>query len=273
MAQELALCSVVTAGLLEEFLLLKLSVELFHHREYQWFVRCDEASAEQLGSYSNIRCTIFRDHLANRPHLESKEFRTVVAEKMAVLEDAWTSHTWNSVAFLDADLILTAPFLESLHDRGSDLILTPNYYPVAKEYLIPIHGYYNSGFVVTRTQRFHNWWRGAFENNPSQFTDQWSLNSAEKHFTVCQLGPRANVGFWRSDTLGEYLPIDIDCLFLHVHMFQPLRTHRDWIDKSFALHCVKFLSTSPVSEHRSLLNEILSRDKYGWYKCSLELTR
>jgi hypothetical protein len=105
-----------------------------------------------------------------------------------------------------------------------------------------------------------------------KFTDQWCLNGASQHFEVCQLSRLANIGFWRSESVVEYEAIDQGCLFLHVHMFQPLRTVRQWIDKKFALHCLEFLCASTNPEHRVLLGEILSRDCSGWYESSLRLT-
>ena len=68
-----------------------------------------------------------------------------------------------------------------------------------------------------------------------------------------------------------YDEIPADAWFLHVHFYQPLVTMRQWVDKSFALHCVKFLSRRARPEHNLLLDRILAQDQHGWYEASLRL--
>jgi hypothetical protein len=268
----LALCSVVTAHSLEEFLLMKFSFELFHGDAYSWFLRCDSVSYRVLSQHSNILSSTFDYDLAESPDVESPAFRNIVAEKMNALAYAWDSGDWDAVVWLDADLIFTAPTLELIIGLGGQLQLTPHYYPPSNEHLIPIHGYYNSGFVLTRTPEFHRWWYTTFQDNPTQFADQWCLNLASQKFEICQLGKLANIGFWRATTRLVYPPINNDCLFLHVHMFQPLLTPHQWVNKIFGLHCVRFLCASAISEHQVLLREILRLDHHGWYEASLRLT-
>jgi hypothetical protein len=48
---------------------------------------------------------------------------------------------------------------------------------------------------------------------------------------------------------------------LDVHLFQPLRTQRQWIDRTFALHCLKFLRQNLVSEHNQFFSEALVKDE------------
>jgi hypothetical protein len=61
-------------------------------------------------------------------------------------------------------------------------------------------------------------------------------------------------------------------MFLHVHLFQPLRTRREWVDKTFGLHCLLSLLGSRQPEHRAVLEEVLSRDGSKWYTASLALS-
>jgi hypothetical protein len=154
----------------------------------------------------------------------------------------------------------------------AQVLLTPNYYPEGAQHLAAEDGYFNAGFVLTRTRRFHEWWRDAFTSQPWKFADQACLNEAPDEFSVVTLGECANIGFWRSKGpvfRGVFKPIPEDCQFLHVHMFRPLSTSRKWIDKMFAVHCLSFLRASPVPEHQILHGEILSRDPSGSYKAAL----
>jgi hypothetical protein len=271
MHPQVALASVVTAAVLDEFEFLKFSFELFHGNDYTWFVRCDRVSLEMLSMHSNVICNETIDNIIERPDSESVEFRRVVGEKMNAIADAWEDNNWAAVAYLDADIIVTAPIMTVVSDIQGDVVLTPNYYPKVAKHLIPIHGYYNSGFAFARNKRFHEWWKAAYQSRPWMWTDQACLNDVGEKFVVATLSDRANVGFWRSGSVPDYNSIPVDCEFLHVHLFQPLRTQRQWIDKSFALHCLKFLRQNQIPEHRRIFNEALARDKSQWYEASLRL--
>jgi hypothetical protein len=271
MNSQIALTSVVTASVLEEFKFLKFSFELFHGDEYQWFLRCDRASMQALSAYPNVVCESFTDVITKRPDIESIDYRNIVGEKMKALEAAWGSGDWASVLYFDSDIIITAPAIEVISAVGGDLVLTPNYYPESTKHLASLHGIYNGGFICTRNRRFHRWWRDAFISQPHRWTDQACLNDAPHQFTIGTLSERANIGFWRSANIPLYEPIPADCEFLHAHLFQPLVTIREWMDKTFSLHCLKFLRGSPIPEHRRLLSEALARDESRWYEASLRL--
>jgi hypothetical protein len=173
--------------------------------------------------------------------------------------------------YLDADLLITASVLEVLAAVGGQVLLTPDYYPQDHEHFISVHGYYNSGFVCARTRRFHEWWKEAFITQPDRWTDQAILNDAGAAFAIGELPESANIGFWRSQDPLQPAPIPNDCIFLHVHLLQPIGTTRQWIDRAFALHCVEFLQRSDVPQHRTLFREIMARDVAGWYKASLQI--
>jgi hypothetical protein len=270
MSREIALCSVVTEAVLQEFSILKFSFELFHGRDYRWFVRCDRASLPVLSQDPRITCRVFTEREANRPSEESEAFRRIVAEKMNVLGDAWADSTWQGVAFMDADIIVTAPIIPALLAVEGQVLLAPNYYP-KRNNVTDTHGEYNSGFLFTRTKRFHEWWRNAFEGDPSRWTDQACLNDAAAEFEIGTLGEEVNVGFWRSKDAPQYNDIPPACLCLHVHLYQALHTRRQLVDKSFALHCLKFLHASPNDKHHRLLREIVRRDRHRWFEATLRL--
>jgi hypothetical protein len=194
-----------------------------------------------------------------------------MSEKMNAMEEAWTSGNWTSVVYFDADIVITSAVLQSISAVEGDVVLTPNYYPEESKALAFEHGHYNGGFVYARARHFHRWWLDAFKSQPWKWGDQLCLNDGYLKFTVGTLSDRANIGFWRSASFPDYDVIPLDCEFLHVHMFQPLRTRRQWIDKTFALHCLKFLQQGYVPEHSRLFYEALNMDESRWYEASLRL--
>jgi hypothetical protein len=202
--------------------------------------------------------------------MTSQEFRRIVSQKALALADAWSAGAWSAVAFVDADVVFTAEILRAVASIEGDVVLTPNFYPTASEHLAAIHGYFNAGFVCTRTPAFHEWWLKRIRSRPWLFTDQMALNDAADSFEIGTLDELANIGFWRSTGL-RFLPLPDDCLFVHVHVFLPLRNAREWTCKMFAVHCLRFLSRSTVKEHRLLLDYILTHDSTGWYTATMHL--
>jgi hypothetical protein len=260
-----ALTTVVTASVLEEFRFMKFSFELFHSPGYQWFIRCDRASEAALSEYSNVACSVFTACLPERLDRHTPEFRALMREKMAAISHAWSAGEWDAVAYFDSDLIFTAPALQHAAAIDGQAVLTPNYYPPETEHLASIHGLYQGGFAFLRSKIFHQWWRDAVDAQPERWTDQACLNDARQQFTIGTLAESANIGFWRSGDTPNYREIPADCLFLHAHLYGP----SDWRDKTFALHCLKFLRKSAVPAHRILFNEILARDRSRFYAAAL----
>jgi hypothetical protein len=99
------------------------------------------------------------------------------------------------------------------------------------------------------------------------------LTEARDHFHIIALDQSANIGFWRSPfrLMPSFKQIPANCKFLHCHLFQPLRTHLEWMNRTFALHCLDFLRNSATSEHRTLCERIMARDRSRWYHSSLLL--
>jgi hypothetical protein len=252
---------------------MRRSFELFHGDRHPWFLRCDQASLARLAELPLTVCKVFTEAVQDRPDPQTNErsFRPIVAEKMNVLADAWECQNWEAALFLDADLLMTAPILEAIAKTDGEVILTPHYFCKELKYLDNSLGYYNSGFVCAKSRVFHQWWREAFITQPAKWTDQAVLNDARAHFAIGELPDTANIGSWRHGWRQEYGPIPPDCMFLHVHYFQPLHSFQHWINRSFALHCLKFLRSSAVAEHQVLFREIMAMDSVGWYEASLRI--
>src|ERR1700679_3553787 len=246
MVHQIALASVVTSSFMEEFLLLKFSCELLHHQQFQWYVRCDEASAALLSKEANITATPFCSSSLTRNSPGEKEFNRIALQKAESIADAWNAGLCTSVAFLDADLIVTSAFLSDFEMFDTDLILTPNHHAPGNEVFEPFHGFFNSGFVLTKNCKFHEKWKAHLSSRSWQFSDQVCFNDLCAEFSVTQLTSLANIGFWhsRNARIFNFEPIPPNCCLLHAHCFHPITDGRGWVDRMFAFHCLRFLHTS-----------------------------
>jgi hypothetical protein len=92
----LALATIVTSAVLEEFVILKRSFELFHGPGHSWFIRCDSSSAGVLRRYPNVNCHVFTDTTTRKRDTESTDFQWIVKEKTNVVADAWASSDWGA---------------------------------------------------------------------------------------------------------------------------------------------------------------------------------
>jgi hypothetical protein len=266
-----ALTTVVTRAVLEEFWVLKATFDTCHGNRFRWFVRCDEASYAVLAREPEIHCRVFSSEQRLRPGTFSPEFRQIIAQKMQAMEDAWQENNWGAVAFLDADLVVTKPFIDELLALPNALVLTPHHRGATLRAQSLVFGRFNAGFVLTKSSNFHEWWRSAFESDADGFMEQACLDKAPAVFETALLDQRANVGFWRRDGIIQFRPIPPDWQFLHVHLFQPVDTLYGFVQRSFALHCLEFLCQSP--EHERVLEIILSLDSTGWYAPAIEQIR
>ena len=268
-----SLACIVTISTLSEFLLLKESFELFHGASYAWYVSCDQRSSIILSRHANIVTSVFsEDDVPNRCEVGSPNFSNIAAQKMNSIELAWKAPETTAVVLFDADIIITSNVIGALYDLHSNVVLSPNFYPLGMEHAASIHGYFNGGFAFTQTPLFHEWWRQAFLRSTSFYADQVVLNGLMADRGVKTLGANANIGFWRSRPGKPYETIPDVCQFIHVHLFQPLRTTRDWLDRRFALHALKFLRGSTIKEHNIIFESVLSKDTSGWYEASLQLS-
>ncbi len=192
---------------------------------------------------------------------------------MNSIGDAWASNECEAVLYLNSDLVFTRKCIDSFLLRDADVVLSPNYFPWKMHELAPHYGYFSSAFALTRTSLFHELWRKLFVSQPWRHLDQGCLNEIAQHFSVETLGPSSNIGSWRSEsadrfTFGRLPP---DCLFLRVPMFDMLASPRDWINKMYALHCLRFLEANGRDDHKNIMNRILELDETHWYSASLQL--
>lgn len=270
MTQTVALSTVVTLPLINEFHILKVSFELFHGQDYTWYVRCDRPSESVLSSYHNVVPTVFSESAPARVGPGDKSFNQIVRQKMLSIDDAWGVHP-EAVAFLDTDLVITADFLNRVANMNGDIALTPNHH---SENIIPLetfHGHFNSGFLLTKNDQFHKFWQEDFAMHEWELSDQVSLNRVASRFEVLILDTTFNIGFWRCPHFWsfEFIDLPANCQFFHVHLYQNVDRGRGWVERLFALHCLRYLKASHDNRHQLVLEKILALDEVGWYRSSL----
>jgi hypothetical protein len=188
---------------------------------------------------------------------------------MEAIDDAWASSQWKAVLFADADLVVTAPFIDEIVGPDYDVALTPHYYPQRTNELSARYGYYNSGFMVARTPAFHKAWRAVFRGRPELFTDQGCLEEATRGFRIQTLDETFNVGVWRSNDSMPFEPLPDKCRFFHAHLFQPYATRREKLIKEFALFCLMDRTARDGREYTKLCQMIVGLDRSGWFASRL----
>jgi hypothetical protein len=262
-----ALAAVVTESAVDEFLILKRSLELVHGDHYDWFIRCDTFVHGAMSFYPNVHCSVFQTGQLHVPDVYSDEsWRALMRQKINAMEDAWSAGNWEAVAYLDCDIVVVAPFLDEALSLGGQVVLTPHYF--RNTHLANISGRYNGGFVLARDRCFPGWWRLACDSDISRAADQKCLDEVSRAFDVKEMTAAANVGWWRG-TLWDTPRLPADCQFVHVHLFQHAQQDFELAQKSFALNCVEYLVTSATREHRIVADEIFALDRNGYYRALL----
>jgi hypothetical protein len=299
--KRLGMAAVVTAGVLQEFELMKHSFELFHGKDCHWFIRCCSKAEQQLSGDPHVHCSVFTENFGRRFSDEEAGFNRVVEQKMLAVDDAWKSGLCDAVMFLDSDLLIISTFAQYLLKEDIEVALTPHHWHPTRLPDMQKFGFFNSGFIYTTNPQFHIWWRSAFLSQPHLYTDQQCLNDAPEKFRVTQLGEEANVSFWRCESGTHALTsyrIPKDSWFVHVHFFQPDETSQQKISnifsrlfaqfttgkgtgfevfsfyqmlhKTFAFACLVYLKKSDDPRHQELYNLILQNDKLQIYSAVFE---
>jgi hypothetical protein len=271
MSSRLSIATVVAAHEYDSFCQMRQSLEQFDATAYRWFIRCDERLEPGLRRLEQTKLVSFP---AINDRDQQNLSRRVLQEKTNAIGDAWQLGSCDSVVFIAPDICFTGPTLQGLTEIPGELLLSPHYFPWKVQQLAPYFGYFNSGFLLTRSPSFHSMWRDAFLASPWKYGDQGCLNEVASSYSVSLLDRAANVGPWRSKRASAFLftKIPTDCKFVRVPMFGPLRTPDDWINRAFTLHFLKFLQASGSVQHAQLRESIIMRDGSGWHRASLRLS-
>jgi hypothetical protein len=193
--------SVATEKSLNEFLLLKLSLEQYH--EVEWFVSTDEFAFNQLKKFSNVNClnlikTDDCSHGTNDP-VKNRLFLELVMTKFDAVKLAIKKYGYG--LFIDADIFFTAPIedrvLELMKNNSVDAILSPHM--TNNLGLEAQVGHFNVGFFSMRNSHYLSLhealsWR---HKEFGMYYEQQPLQFSSYSFLTVNLPIYYNIGWWR----------------------------------------------------------------------------
>jgi hypothetical protein len=193
--------SVATQKSLNEFLLLKMSLEQYHN--VQWFVSTDEFAYNKLKDFHNITCLnlIKSDdcsHGTNDP-IKNRLFLELVMTKFNALKAAISIHGYG--LFIDADIFFTAPIedrvLDLMKNKDIDSILSPH---MTNNLSLEAQvGHYNVGFFSMRNIEYLNLheamsWK---HKELGMYYEQQPIQFSSYNFLTVNLPINYNIGWWR----------------------------------------------------------------------------
>ena len=184
-------CSLATKECWQEFILMVKTLRKFHNEEL--IVVGDEVIKSKLIEY-DIKNYSFYDLTYDEeiPAWADYAYHNAkaVAKKYLPIEKALEKY--KNTIYLDADLIIMAPFDEGFY---GDIAVTSHYKQNPMHNFDNVFGKWNSGLIYVKDPFFPEWWKKSIITE-SLFTDQQCLNYADL-FSVTEMGKHYNVGFWR----------------------------------------------------------------------------
>jgi len=193
--------SVATQKSLNEFLLLKLSLEQYH--EVSWYVSTDEFAYNVLKDYKNVTClnlikTDECSHGTNDP-IKNRLFLELVMTKFSAMKLAIESHGYG--LFIDADIFFTSQIedrvIELMKNKNIDAILSPHM--TNNLGLEAQVGHFNVGFFSMRNKDYLSlheslsWQHKEF----GMYYEQQPLQFSSYQFLTVNLPIYYNIGWWR----------------------------------------------------------------------------
>jgi len=203
-------CTIVTKKTINEFKLLKFSLEQFH--KCWWYVACDEATEKAFIDVNNVNCyvTIESDDCDHNIQDAGKQDRwmKVMMNKFSICDLALKDNSdapWQHVLFLDCDMLFTGPIEEKvlnlMHwiDASEDIDamlcqhMTNNWVNEAK------HGHFNAGMFTTNSRQFLEEWRdlSARYKELNMYFEQGPLTYIQRNYMTVNLPINYDIGWWR----------------------------------------------------------------------------
>jgi hypothetical protein len=250
-----AFAAVVTKALLDEYRLFRESFRIYNGCEPRSVVRCDAAAYDELRAMPETTA-IPAVAESSRPVSQwSAEFRDIVRHKMLVMSDAWRLLSPDAVAYVDVDMVATAPFLPLLGDFRAAVTLSPHFWGAEAERRSEKYGFYNSGLILARDPAFAEWWLSLFDSRPQTYADQQCLNDTPSAFDTGHFPEPWNIGYWRRRSSRDVPPIPPDTITFHAHVFAPARHVNEFEvgQKQFVAAALTMLAERDTADDRRLL--------------------
>lgn len=194
-------CSVATESSLEEFLLLKTTIEQYH--DVSWTISCDSIADNHLKTFNNVNLLNIIDSDKDCSHgtqdsEKTKKFTQLAMTKFNAVEESIKNHGYG--LFLDSDVFFTNPIEEKvirlIENPDIDAVLCPHM--TNNLGLETQVGHYNTGMFSMRSlemlRKHVN-----LSSNPSNgfYTDQQAIQFAAYEHVIAGLPIHYNIGWWR----------------------------------------------------------------------------
>lgn len=200
----LPLASVVTQKTIQEFKLLKSSIESYH--KCFWTLSCDTAAYDVFNNDKNTECLRLIesddcDHNMNDAQ-KKDNWMKVMMTKFDASEKS--INEFGHVLFLDSDMIFVNPIenevLELFDNKNIDAAIcqhmTNDWQVEAK------HGLYNGGMFHLKNINFLNTWKQLSLDYKKYnfYFEQQPLEYVQRNFVSLNLPINYNIGWWRFNT-------------------------------------------------------------------------
>src|ERR1043166_347829 len=139
----IALAAVVTKDLLLEYRLFRASFRIHHGFEPLSVVHCDAITYDFFRGLPGTIAIPTVPRVDRPASQRSSEFRAIVRHKMLAITDAWRLLSPDAVAYIDADMVATAPFFKMFAAFLAPLTLSPHYWGGEVERRNRMYGFYN----------------------------------------------------------------------------------------------------------------------------------
>jgi hypothetical protein len=199
--KNLPVCSVVTEKTIDEFELLKTSIEQYH--DCTWFLSCDDVTYKKYNNTKNIVLlklieTDDCDHNIGSPQQKDVWMRVMMTKFDAVNE---AIKNFGHALFLDSDMIFVNEIEKSVlnlfENKDVDALIcqhmTNNWQVEAQ------HGLYNAGMFHIKNVEFLNQWSALSRDYKKHnfYFEQQPLEYVQRNFLSLNLPINYNIGWWR----------------------------------------------------------------------------
>lgn len=184
-----SICTIATSHCLQDLQLMLFSLRQFD-QDTPVYLICDQTVLDAVKNQPNlIGQALIPERMLRADFGEAEDFMSLVDRKMYAMELALKNLP--STLFVDSDII----FAEKVCIEGQnyDVLLSPHY---IDKHETDKHGFFNAGYLWTKSKDFPKWWRRACKTN-KKFLEQGCLEDAERDFNVGIFGPEHNFGWFR----------------------------------------------------------------------------
>lgn len=237
--QHVYVATVCTGNRLEEFKLLKRTLERYHR--CTWYVTCDTYSHTTIKQYHNVVALEKQLQPARNTGESFQNFTAVVENKMESMIHGINQHGW--CLFLDTDLIflnkLDGEFTSYINNDTKRLFVTDHYSLTPRKY-----GRFNAGMIAMKdVDTARRWSQLTYELSCPVGLEQKPIESLvrENKPNTIIAGPQYNYGWWRDRNIdnvhdvveGQFCVNNKPVVNLHVHTDKLLQRAREsrWLAK------------------------------------------